>query len=330
MRPTAGRRARPVLLAAAAVLALSACGTGPAPAPVAAAAGGFDAAAAGAVLTRFDTLDSTASTAADPKALAGQETSPSLDFSLASARTAQANGRRQPPFTHVRPSFAIPAGAEPLCFLATGVLQLSGQELAQPDVSQFVRTAAGWKLSHNVQVSAGAGTDAGIAFSSAGPTAAALPIDRRQALSAELFARSIAATGSTPTLIAPSPVLDQRLAAGWTFYQQQLAAHRTTATRRLVRAEWSDCAARTAAGTLAFVTVYAVDTLAPAHGGPAAVTLPAGSPDLLSTGHRQAVRGTSISVERTEIFLLSVPDSTAAQSTVLGLNDAATAVTATG
>jgi hypothetical protein len=329
MRPTAGRRTRPVVVAVLAAVALSGCGSGPGPEP-AAAAGGFDAVAAGAVLTRFDAADSAASSAADPRALAGQETSPSLDFSLASARTAQANDRRQPAFTHVRPSFAIPAGPDPLCFLATGTLQLSGQELGQADVSQFVKTAAGWKLSHNVQVSAGAGTGTGVAVGSAGPTAAALPIDRRQALSAELFARTIAATGVTPTLIAPSPVLDQRLAAGWTFYQQQLSAHRTTATRRLVRTEWSDCAGRTTAGTLAFLTVYAVDTLAPARGGPATVVLPAGSPDLVSTGHRQALRGASISVERTEIFLLSVPDSAAAQSTVLGLNDAATAVTATG
>jgi hypothetical protein len=311
---------RAVALAAVAA-ALAACGGGPAAAP---APGGFDPAAAGSVLATFDRLDSAASTAADPRALAGQETTPALDFSLASARTARANGRRQPAFTHVRPAFAIPAGPDPLCFLATGTLQLSGQELGSPDVSQFVRTAAGWKLSHNVQVSAG-GT---VAFGPAVPTAAALPVDRRQALGAELFARTIATPNATPTLVAPSPVLDQRLAAGWTFYQQQLSARRETASRRLVRTEWSDCAARTTAGTLAFVTLYAVDTLAPGRGGPAAVVLPAGSPDLLSTGHKAALRGATITVERTEIFLLSVPDSTAAQATVLGLNDAATTVTA--
>lgn len=329
----AGARMRPAVLAvfaAVAVAMLPSCGSG-AGGSTAAAATSFDAAAAAAVLARFDSLDSTASSAADPHGLAAQETAPSLDFSLASARTAQANGRRQPPFSHVRPSFAIPTGT-PLCFLAQATLQLAGQELAQPDVSQFVRTAAGWKLSHNVQLTAAVGT--GSALTGAEPTVSAVPSDRREALSAELFRRAIGGgTGSTSggaAAVAPSPVLDQRLAAGWTVYRQQLASRKMTVSRRLLRSEWSDCAARTAGATLAFVTLYAVDTLAPARGGPTAVALPASSPDLVATGHRQALRGAAISVERTEIFLLSVPDSAAEPSTVLGLNDAATAASVAG
>ncbi len=293
----------------------------------------FGVSAAQAVLAEFDRVDSQASSAGDLAALAGQETAPSLDFSAASVRTAQTNGRSQPSFAHVNASFAIPTGSAanetPECFLATATLQLSGQDHGQTDVSQFEHTAGGWKLSHNVQLARGAVLDAPTSAVAA-LTGEAVAAGRRQALAAELFARAIAA-GPAPDgagSVAANTLLDQRLAAGWTVYQQQLAAAGMAVSRQLLRSQWSTCAARSGDATLAFVALYSADSVTPTPTGPPAATLSARSPDVIATGHHEAVTGKKIIVSRTQIFLVRVPDSVTVPVTVLGLNDAATALSA--
>jgi hypothetical protein len=311
-------------------LAMAACGD---PASTPAATGGgtkppaFGVAQATVVLAAFDQADAAASTAGDVEALRTQEVSPSLDVSVAAVRRAEYHQRRQPPFRHINPAFAVPP-EDPSCFLVTATLQLDGHELTPTDVSQFVRAGDAWKLSHNVQVGQAAAVVArGIGSKPATDDATALDEASQTALAAEVFARTIGTSAGNRALVAASPVLDDQLAGGWEVYTQQLAGAGTTVTRKLDRAEWSACGVAVPGGTLTFVTLYATDTLAPAKGGPATVSLPAQSPDMISTGNREPVSGASVSVARVETFLLLVPaGATGAQ--VLGLNDAAISVTA--
>ncbi len=88
------------------------------------------------------------------------------------------------------------------------------------------------------------------------------------------------------------------------------------------------CAARSGDATLAFVALYSADSVTPTPTGPPAATLSASSPDVIATGHHEAVTGKKIIVSRTQIFLVRVPDSVTVPVTVLGLNDAATALSA--
>jgi len=316
-------------LAAAAVL-LAGCGAEPAADASGPGGGGpavqaFDAAAATGVLAKFDEVNSAATVAGDLVALGQQEVRPSLDISLAAARSTKAKGRAQPGFQHADPVFAIPQG-DPTCFVAEATLRVSGGELTRQDVSHFTRGTDGtWRISHNVLLSkdvpAGSlklGQQPGVLGDQA------VAADRRTALADEVFARTIGATATGPSQILPNRQLDQQLAAGWSVYQQQLGQQGMQVTRTLLGAQWSTCAAASPQGTVLFVALDVLDTLAPAPGGPATVTLPAGSPDLLSVGRTDAATGARVEVPRTETFLLLVPDS--GPSTVLGLNDAATEV----
>ncbi len=289
---------------------------------------GFDAAAAAAVFTKFDEVNSAAAVAGDVDALAQQELRPSLDISVAAARSAKAKNRVQPGFQHVDPVFAIPQG-EPSCFVAEATLRVSGGELTRQDVSHFTRGADGtWRISHNVLLSKD--VPAGslkLGQQPAKPSDQAVPAERRTALADEVFARTIGTAAAGQSQILPNRQLDQQLAAGWAVYQQQLGQQGVQVTRTLRGAQWSPCAAVTAQGAVLFVALDVMDTLSPAPGGPATVTLPAGSHDLLSVGRTDAATGTRIDVPRTETFLMLVPD--AGPATVLGLNDAATDVQAT-
>ena len=134
-------------------------------------------------------------------------------------------------------------------------------------------------------------------------------------------------TTGNRSLVASSPLLDGQFAGGWEVYGQQLAGVGAAARRTMDRAEWSDCAVAVPTGTLTFLTIHATDTLRPAPGGPATVQMVPQSPDLIATGQRTAVSGTSIRVTRVETFVLLVP-AQAAGTSVLGLNDTALTVTA--
>ncbi|MBC8988587.1 hypothetical protein H9X95_00220 [Micromonospora chalcea] len=322
--------AMPFAAAAAALLMLTGCGGEPVdaatPAPEGSAGFGRDRAAL--VLTAFDQADSAASVAGDIETLRTQEVPPSLDLSVAAVRRAAYNQQAQPSFQHINPAFAVPPG-DPACFLVTATLKLAGSELAPTDVSQFVLGTDGqWKLSHNVQVTQPALVAArSIDGRPATEGGTALDETSRRALAAEVFARSIGSTTGNRSLIASSPLLDGQFAGGWEVYGQQLAGVGAEVRRTLDRAEWSDCAVTTPTGTLTFLTVHATDTLRPAPGGPATVRMVPQSPDLIATGHRTAVSGKSIRVNRVETFLLLVPEQTAGTS-VLGLNDTALTVTA--
>ncbi|TNH29649.1 hypothetical protein FHG89_11620 [Micromonospora orduensis] len=316
--------------AAVTLLVLTGCGGEPvdaaAPAPQGPATFGRERAAL--VLTAFDQADSAASVAGDVEALRTQEVPPSLDLSIAAVRRAAYNQRPQPSFQHINPAFAVPPG-DPACFLTTATLRLAGSELAPTDTSQFVLGADGqWKLSHNVQITQ---PSLVVARSIDGRPATeggtALDETSRRALAAEVFARSIGSTTSNRSLVASSPLLDGQFAGGWEVYGQQLAGAGATVQRTMDKAEWSDCAVAVPAGTLAFLTVHATDTLRPAPGGPTTVRMVPQSPDLIATGHRTAVSGKSIRVTRVETFLLLVPTQITGTS-VLGLNDTALTVTA--
>ncbi|MDG4809408.1 hypothetical protein O7634_21895 [Micromonospora sp. WMMD1120] len=319
----------PLVAAAMTLLVLAGCGGGPVDAATPAPAGSatFGRERAALVLTAFDQADSAASVAGDVEALRTQEVSPSLDLSIAAIRRAAYNQRPQPSFQHINPAFAVPPG-DPSCFLATATLRLAGSELAPTDVSQFVRGDDGqWKLSHNVQVTQPALVVArSIDGRPATQGATAVDETTGRALAAEVFARSIGSTTGNRSLVASSPLLDGQFAGGWEVYGQQLAGVGAKVERAMDRAEWSDCAVAAPAGTLTFLTIHATDTLRPAPGGPATVRMVPQSPDLIATGHRTAISGTSIRVTRVETFLLLVP-AQGTGATVLGLNDTALSVT---
>jgi hypothetical protein len=286
------------------------------------------AAFASTVLAAFDEADSRASVAGDIAGLQAQETRPALDVSVAAVHRSRAKNRTPPAFRHVDPVFA--AGSEDLrCFLVTASLRLIGEELAPTDVSQFVRDPDGaWKLSHNILVTADAvPVVRGLYGVAAQPTGVLVNEARRSVLSAEVFARTTGGTAGDRAVVAPSRVLDQQLAAGWDVYEQQMAAAGVSVGRQLTGAEWSTCAARIGGGVLTFLALYLTDTVSPAPGGPATVTLPVTSPDVQAAGGREPVTGRSVTVSRVEVFLLLVPDNGGA--TVLGLTDAPTAVRAT-
>ncbi|WP_436528718.1 hypothetical protein [Actinoplanes sp. HUAS TT8] len=315
--PNPRRGAGALLLA----LLLTAC-AGPAGEPAVAGTPGTSSPAYASILAAFDEADSAASAGGNVEALKGQETSPSLQFSVAAVNRAKITGRSQPAFRHTDPVFAAPHEDLP-CFLATASLRLTGEEMSPVDVSHFLKGPDGaWRLSHNVQVSADMAPAArSIAGATAGSGTALLPESQRSALVAELFARTIAA--GTGELVAPSRVLDQQLAAGWSIYHQQMSAAGITVARTLTGSEWSACAAPAGGGVLTFLTLYATDRLtADRKGG--RVTLPVESPDVTATGHREPVSGEALTVSRLEVFLLLVPPTGAA--TVLGLLDTATSV----
>ncbi|WP_432842714.1 hypothetical protein [Dactylosporangium sp. CA-092794] len=296
--------------------------------PAPSGADGFTAAAAAGVLAEFDKADSAASSAGDLTTLGTLETSPALDVSTAAVRKAQVNGRTQPPFRHLEPAFALPAAgaADPSCFLVAATLQLSGGEIGQHDVSQFVRAGDGWKLSHNILASRDAVPMVGeLAGKPAVVPTAAIEETRRRSITAEIFARTTATVTPNQSLVAPSTVLDRQLAAGWSIYQQQMGTAGMKVTRALTGSEWSACGAATGTATITFLTLYATDTVTGTAGN--RVTLPSAAPDLAGTGHRDPVQGTSVKVDRVEVFLLSVPGGAGGAVTVLGLGDAPTKVT---
>lgn len=278
----------------------------------------FGVSAATAVLAAFDNADSAASTAGDVTGLRAQEVSPSLDGSIAAVNKARLAQRAQPGFRHVDPVFALPAG-DAGCFLVTAKLQLTGEEMPLADVSHFVRTPqGGWKISHNVQIgSDGQAALAQMGSASAVTSAEALPDGLRQRLAAQLFARTIGSMTPDTTLVASSDLLDRKFAGGWAVYTQQMQQAGMTVTRTFGQADWSQCAARTAAGTLAFVTLTVSDTITGRS-----VSLTPAAPDMAALGRTSAVHGRSIRVGRLQTLLLLVPPDGSAPATVLGLADA--------
>jgi hypothetical protein len=278
----------------------------------------FGASAATEVLAAFDNADSAASAAGDVTGLRAQEVSPSLDGSIAAVNKARLVRRNQPGFKHVNPVFALPA-ADAGCFLVMARLRLTGEELPLNDVSHFTRTPEGsWKISHNVQIGPdGQAALAALGRSSAVASTEALPDGLRQRLAAQLFARTIGSGAPDTTLVASNVLLDRRFAGGWAIYTQQMQGAGMTVARTFARAEWSRCAARTPAGTLAFVTLDVSDTITGK-----AVSLTPAAPDMAALGRTAAVHGSRIRVARVQSFLVLVPPDGAAPATLLGLADA--------
>lgn len=312
-------------LAYACVVVVAGCGGGSVQAGGQPSDASFGASAATAVLTAFDQADSPLSSAGNIEGLKSQETSPALDASIAGINRAAAQGRTQPGFSHTTPGFAIPAG-DPQCFLVVATLKLAGEELARTDLSQFTRqSAGGWKLSHNILIAADGIATARGAAGVAATDAHSLAAARLQTVAQQVFDRT---TGHTPdlTVVAPNAALDQQLAAGWGIYSQQMGQAGFAVSRALDGTDWSSCVAPTAAGTVAFLTLHVTDTVAPKPGGPKTALLPPQSPDLMATGHHQPVSGKKVTVNRVEVFALCVPQS--GPAVILGLSDAATAVTA--
>jgi hypothetical protein len=327
-------RCRAAVLSAAALALVAAqvaaCGSAPQPdsAGAAGAAPELTVAQAGRVLAAFDTSDSAASVAGNILLLQTDETAPALDDSIAAVHRAQAAHTKQAAYTHTDPLFAIPAG-DPGCFLVSATLRSAGSEIPQYDVSQFTRDSAGaWKLDLHVMVEPSAEPE--LTLTSARPAAlstTAISAARRQALISQIFART---TAQHPdfALVAPSPVLDSELGAGWTFYVQELKAGHMTVSRTMTGAQWSSCAAQAGGSVIAFVTIYAKDTIRPLPGGPGFVELPAQDPDMIGLGRAAGVSGATVTVSRVEEFLLSVPVAANAPAQVLGLIDAPVSVTA--
>jgi hypothetical protein len=233
---------------------------------------------------------------------------------------AAAGKTTQPSFQHVTPTFAIPP-APASCFLVGATLKLVGDEMNLTDFSQFQLTpGVGWKISHNVQI----GTDGQAALQSMNSTAVtsaqALGDQREQAISSEVSGRTTAAAANY-SIVASSAQLDKQLAVGWTYYTQALSAAKETVTRSLDQSSWSACAAHTGGGTIAFLTLNSTDTISVLPGGPAAVTLPASSPDMVALGKTAALTGKKLKVSRVDVFLMLVPDGSG-PATVLGLSDA--------
>ncbi|GIE91028.1 hypothetical protein [Actinoplanes regularis] len=288
----------------------AAAAPGPAPA--------FGVPAATEVLAAFDNADSAATVAGDVAGLRTSEVSPSLDGSVAAVNKARLVKRNQPGFRHVDPVFALPAD-DAGCFLVTAKLRLTGEELRMTDVSHFLRTPEGsWKLSHNVQIGPdGQAALASLGSASAVASAEALPDELRQRLAAQLFTRTIGSEAPDTTLVASNVLLDRRFAGGWAVYTQQMQGVGMTVARTFSRAQWSDCAARTSAGTLAFVTLAVSDTIT----GKAASLTP-DAPDMAALGRSAAVHGRSIRIARLQTFLLLVPPDGTAPAKLLGLADA--------
>lgn len=282
---------------------------------------------AAAVLRAFDAANSAATTTGDENLLRTQEVEPALSFSIAAIRAARRNGRSQPAFQHRAPAFAIaPDGS---CFVAVAALRLAGEELDRRDVSIFVHDAGGWRLSHHVLLGPETPADATAISPTAVSAAAAMADHQDRRLATEVHARS---TGtSTPhDTITPSPLLDRRLAGGWAIYQQQLASRGLSVTRTLDAHTAAPCAAEVAGHRLAFLTLTLTDTIKAAGGRRTPAVLSPDSPDGVALGLRTDLRGRSVQVRRTEVFLVSVAAGGAGPDAVLGLNDAATSATATG
>lgn len=317
-------------MCAAALLAVVACGSSaPSDPSTGTLAAELSTAQAAAVLAGFDRADSAASTAGNIAGLRADEAAPTLDDSIAAVHRAQATHAKQAPYGHSAPVFSIPAG-NPGCFLAAAGLSSRGDEVAQDDVSQFIRGSLGtWKL--NLHVLIGQSAEPELASIGARPgtlSSAAISAARRQSIVRQIFARTTSTPHPDLSLVASSVVLDQQLGAGWKFYQQGLGAGHMTVSRTLTSSQWSTCAARASGAVIAFVTIYATDTIRPLTGGPATAALTAADPDLIGIGRHTAVRGRSIRVNRVEEFLLSVPPARNAPAAVLGLVDAPISVTA--
>jgi hypothetical protein len=315
----------------AAALAATAAGCGSAPARHADPLGPapeLATAQATHILAAFDASDSAASTAGDIAVLRTDEEPPALDDSIAAIHRAQASHTKQAPYSHSDPVFAIPGG-DPGCFLVAASLRSVGDELAQYDVSQFVTGPSGhWQLDLHVLVGQSAVPElATIGSRPAVLTLAALGAARRQALTAQIFARTTATAHPDLSLVASSVVLDQELGNGWKIYLQELGAGHLTVSRTLTGSQWSKCAAQADGSVITFLTLYATDTVRSLPGGPAAAELSPQDPDLIGVGQHTAVAGASIRVSRTEEFLLSVPAS--GPVTVLGLIDAPISITVT-
>ncbi|GIF44942.1 hypothetical protein [Actinoplanes xinjiangensis] len=284
-------------------------------------AAGFDPAA---VLAEFDAADSAASKSGDGEKLAVWETGPALQNSLAGVKRARLSKRVLPGFRHQDPVFAVSAD----CFVTSAKMAVDGEDRPRADAGHFVRDDAGrWQLSHHVMIS-----DELVAATGAFRQATAHPTDelldaaRRTALTGEVFQRSIAGPADT-TVLAPSAVLDDQLAAGWSIYTSQMEAASMKVDRRLTASEWAPCAAKTGDGVIGFLTLNVVDTIVSTKDGDDAVLAPP-APDLLATGRTTAVKAHTITVSRVEVFLLEVPLD-GAPAAVLGLTDAATEITAT-
>jgi hypothetical protein len=180
-----------------------------------------------------------------------------------------------------------------------------------------------WRLSHNVQVGQAATTVVrAMGAKPAVDSAQAIDPARRDALATEVFTRTLGGKSAGAALVAPTALLDQQFAAGWQVYQRQMAGAGMAVTRSLVDTAWSPCAAPVPGGMLTFLTLHALDTIRPAPGGAATVTLSPQSPDLSGTGQRNAVTGSSVTVSRVQVFLLLVPPAGGGGATVLGLGDA--------
>ncbi|MEV4708482.1 hypothetical protein [Actinoplanes sp. NPDC049316] len=314
-------------VAVALSVGVAGCANGdpPAGAPAAAARPGFSVEAADAVLSAFDQADSAASGASDPAGLKAQEVPPSLDISLASANRARIAKRTPPAFRHTAAGFALPAG-DASCFLVVASLQVQGTELPLSDITQFVRQdSGGWKVSHNVGVGQSAVAQARtLAGGAAVATGTALDETRRKQLETEVFSRTISAAAPDVTVLASSDLLDRQFAAGWDVYRQQLSGVGMRVERTMTDAGWSQCAARTDAGVFAFLTLRATDTVVGGKGKPATLAPP--SPDLLGLGRTEPVSAPSIAVSRVQVFALFVPAAAGKPATLLGLNDAPTAL----
>lgn len=277
---------------------------------------------AAAVLAAFDQADSAASTAGDVAALRKTEAAPSLDDSVAAVHRALASHAKQAPFSHTSPVFAIPAG-DPGCFLVAASLKSKGDEVASFDLSEFAQAQAGWALDMHVIVGQSAEPElASIGARPATLTDAAISVQRRQAIASQIFARTTGTPHPDTAVVASSVVLDQQLGAGWKFYLQSMNAAHMTVRRTMTSSAWSECAAQAGSSTIAFLTIYATDTVTPLAGGPADAVLSPKDPDLIGVGHAGAVTGKSIMVQRVEEFALSVPAAAGAPAVVLGLVDA--------
>ncbi|SDZ01527.1 hypothetical protein SAMN05421504_108262 [Amycolatopsis xylanica] len=314
------RRTSGAVLALTAIVAVSGCGA--AESAPSAAESGLTKDQAQTILREFDEGDSAATTSGDPAALAKHEAEPLLSASIAASRRAKQENRPQPGFTHRDPLFALPGRAAD-CLLVSGKVSLLGEELSKQSVSHFAKDASGaWKMDNSINLTQGAATS--VAGFGQGGAVSGFPADDVKAkLRDELFARTTGTGTPGGGTVAPSPVLDNQFAAGWKTYEQTLAGQQRKVKRRLDGAVWSACGAPVGGGTVVFVTVRVTDVLESTGGAP--VELAAGTPDLVATGHAEAVRGTSVEISRAESFLLLIP--AGGPAAVLGLSDTATAVT---
>ena len=279
------------------------------------------------VLTAFDAADSAASSSGDIRALRTSETSAQLQISIAAVRHNRLTGAKQAAFHHVNPVFS--ANRAGSCFLASATLWTGTAEVGQPDVSEFVRSGGAggtWRIAANIQISRQAQLGLRSMSSLATPATSSPQSGRLAAVAAQLYERSTGASTDTSE-IASSTLLDGQFAAGWRIYRQALAKAGMAVSRTLQSATWSPCATQVDGRTVTFLTVRATDTVRPVNGSTRPVGLPAGSPDLQGLGYRSAVSGSTISIQRVQLYLVALP--TAGPGTLLGVSDAPVALSTT-